>query len=168
MGTPYIGEIRLFAGSFAPLGYAACDGQIVPIAENEALFTLIGTTYGGDGQAVFQLPDLRGRIPLHFSGARPIGIVGGSETASLTAAHLPPHAHGLNAGAGGTKESSPANAVFASGGVQQFASNRVAPLSGMLLGGLAPGGGNQPHDNMMPFATLTFIISLFGIFPSPT
>ncbi len=164
MAQPYVGEIRLFAGNFAPVGYATCDGQILPIVDNETLFNLIGTTYGGDGQTTFALPDLRGRIPQHLGV---IGTSGGSETVPLTAAQLPPHTHALRAGAGGTKEMSPANAFFASGGAQQFASNRVTPLTGALQGGLAPSGGSQPHDNMMPYATLTFIICLFGIYPSP-
>ena len=156
----------MFGGNFAPVGWAFCDGQLVAIANFDTLFVLIGTTYGGDGQTTFGLPDLRGRIPIHQSGANPLGIMAGTENVTLVTAQLPAHTHDLRAGAGGTKTSSPANAFFVSGGPQQFASNRVAPLTGSLQGGLAPAGGNQPHNNMMPYLTVSFIISLFGIFPS--
>ncbi len=166
MSQPYIGEIRLFAGNFAPSGWATCDGQLMAIAENDALFNLIGTTFGGDGQTTFAMPDMRGRIPVHLSGTNPLGIKTGTETVTLFATQIPPHTHDLRAGAGGTKTSSPANAYFASGGTQQYVSNRISTLSGTLQGGLASAGGNQPHDNMMPYVALNFIISLFGIFPS--
>ena len=169
MAQPYIGEIRLFGGNFAPAGWALCDGQLMAIADNDVLFNLIGTTFGGDGQTTFAMPDMRGRIPVHQSATNLLGNRAGNETITLLPTHLPPHAHDLRAGAGGTKASSPANAYFASGATQHYASNRVTPLTGTLQGGLAPTvGGNQPHDNMMPFTTLNFIISLFGIYPSPT
>ena len=166
MSQPYIGEIKLFAGNFAPVGFAVCDGQLLDIAQNDTLFVLIGTTYGGDGQTTFALPDMRGRIPVHQSNGNPQGAVGGTETIALLAGQIPPHSHDLRAGVGGSKVSSPANAYFASGGPQHYASHRVSPLSGTLQGGLAPAGGGQPHDNMMPYATLMFIIALSGIFPS--
>lgn len=162
----FIGEIKLFAGNFVPLGYADCNGQLLDIAQNDTLFALIGTTFGGDGVTLFGLPDMRGRIPVHQGPNNVLGQSGGTETAPLNAAQIPAHSHTLLAGAGGTKASSPAGAVFASGGPQHYASNRVAPLTGSLQGGLAGAGGGQPHDNMMPFATLMFVISLFGIFPS--
>lgn len=155
-----------FAGNFAPVGWARCEGQLLSIADNSALFALIGTTYGGDGQTTFGLPDLRGRLPVHIGPSNPIGILAGSETVALTAAQLPPHNHELRAGAGGAKATSPVNAFFASGGPQQYASNRVSPLTGTLLGGLSPAGAGQAHDNIMPHATLTFVIALEGIFPS--
>lgn len=166
MSNPFIGEIKLFGGNFAPRDFANCDGQLMAIAQNTALFALIGTTYGGDGQSTFALPDLRGRIPVHQSNANPIGSVGGTETVALLTTQIPPHAHDLRAGAGGTKTTSPANAWFGSGGPQQYASNRVSPLTGVLQQGLAPSSGGLPHDNMMPYATLTFVIALFGLFPS--
>ena len=118
------------------------------------------------GDLKARLPDLRGRIPIHQSGANPLATKAGDENITLLTAQLPAHTHDLRAGAGGTKTSSPANAFFASGGPQQYASNRVAPLTGALQGGLAPTGGNQPHNNMMPYLTVSFIISLFGIFPT--
>ena len=166
MATPYIGEIRIFGGNFAPNGWAFCDGAILSIAEYDALFNLIGTTYGGDGQSTFGLPDLRGRIPVHQGGGVILAETGGRENVLLSSIHLPAHSHELRAGAGGNKETSPANALLASGGVQQFASNR-SPASATLQAGLAAAGATQPHDNMMPYTAVSFIISLFGIFPSP-
>lgn len=167
MSQPFIGEIKMFGGNFAPAGYARCDGQLLSIAQNDALFALIGTTYGGDGQNTFGMPDLRGRIPVHQSGPNPMGLNAGNEQVTLNSTQMPVHSHNLSAGAGGTKSSSPAGAYFASGGAQQYASNRVSPLSGNLQGGLSPTGSGLPHNNMMPYAVLTFIIALQGIFPSP-
>jgi microcystin-dependent protein len=166
MTAPFIGEIKMFGGNFAPRGYATCEGQLISIAQNTALFALIGTIYGGNGQTTYSLPDLRGRIPIHQGITNTIGSVGGTETVTLQATQIPPHTHDLRAAAGGTKTSSPANAWFASGGPQHYASNRVSPLSGILQQGLASATGAQPHDNMMPYATVTFIIALEGIFPS--
>lgn len=166
MSNSFIGEIKLFGGNFAPRGFANCDGQLVSIAQNTALFALLGTTYGGDGQTTFGLPDMRGRIPIHQGNTNPIGAVGGNESVTLLTTQIPPHTHDLRAGAGGTKTSSPTNAFFASGGSQHYASNRVAPLTGALQQGMTSSSSAQPHDNMMPFATVTFIIALEGIFPS--
>ena len=169
MSNPFLGEMKMFGGNFAPAGYARCDGQLMPIAQNDALFALIGTTYGGDGQNTFGMPDLRGRIPVHsgFAFSGPIGSFGGNEQVTLNSTQMPVHSHAVSAGAGGTKSSSPAGAYFASGGAQQYASNRVSPLSGNLQVGLSQTGSGVPHNNMMPYAVLTFIISLQGIFPSP-
>lgn len=164
MGQPYVGEIKLFAGNFAPLGYASCDGQLLAISENDVLFQLIGTTFGGDGQTNFALPDMRGRLPVHQGPNYVLGQVGGQESVTLTSNQIPSHNHNLVAGAGGAKLSSPANAMLGSGGPQLYASNRVA-ASGTLQNGLSPTGGNLPHENMMPFTTLMFVISLYGIFP---
>lgn len=170
MSTPYIGEIRLFAGSFAPLGWALCQGQLLAIAENETLFNLIGTTYGGDGEQSFGLPDLRGRVPIH-QGAGPgrsprfIGELGGTEAVTLSDAQLPAHSHTVFA------TTAPASATAGpAGGVLATAS---VPLYGSTVSGttLAPAaitpasGGNQPHENMAPFLALNYIISLYGIFP---
>jgi microcystin-dependent protein len=166
MTTPYLGEIKMFGGNFSPRGYASCSGQLISIAQNNALFALLGTTYGGDGQNTFSLPDLRGRVPIHQGSSSVIGQAAGVENVSLAPSQLPAHAHELRAAAGGTKETSPANAYLASGGPQQFVSGRTAPLSGGLQGGLAPSGGGQPHNNMMPYAVVTFIVALEGIFPS--
>jgi microcystin-dependent protein len=166
MSTPYLGEIRMFGGNFAPRGFANCSGQLLSIAQNSALFALLGTTFGGDGQSTFGLPDLRGRVPVHQGAGTVIGEVSGVESVTLTTAQMPAHTHDLRAAAGGTKASSPTNAFFASGGPQQYISGRTSPLSGALQGGLSAAGGAQPHNNMMPYAVVTFIIALEGIFPS--
>jgi microcystin-dependent protein len=172
MSQPYVGEIRMFGGNFAPASWAFCNGQLLPISQNETLFQLIGTTYGGDGQNTFALPDMQGRIPIH-QGTGPglstyvIGQAAGVENVTLTANQIPSHTHDLLAGAGGTKQASPSNAYWASGGPQQFASGRVTPITGALQGGLGQTSGGQSHTNVMPFLAVSFIISFFGIFPSP-
>jgi len=171
MATPFIGEIRLFAGNFAPVGWALCDGSLLPIAENEALFNLIGTIYGGNGQTTFGLPDMRGRVPVHQGAGnglspRTIGEMGGTEQVTLTPSQLPSHNHVLNATAAPT---STANGVAGSLTGTAASTNFYGNTPGG--GALAPQaltatGGNQPHNNMAPFLGLNFIISLFGIFPS--
>lgn len=172
MGTPYIGEIRMFGGNFAPAGWALCNGQLVAISENEALFNLIGTTYGGDGQSTFALPDLRGRIPLH-QGTGPGGDVhvmgqsAGSETETLTLNQLPNHGHPMVGATADGNQTSPQNHVPAN-------SVTIAPYindppdGNMSTQAIHTAGGGQPHENMQPFLTVSFIISLFGVFPSPT
>lgn len=161
----------MFGGNFAPAGWAFCDGALLSIADNDVLFALIGTTYGGDGQNTFALPDLRGRLPIHTGSSQGssyvIGQQTGIESVTLAPAQIPPHSHNILAGAGGTRETSPANAFFASGGSELYASNRVAAISGLSASTAAATGGNQPHDNLMPYLCVSFIISLFGIFPSP-
>ncbi len=171
MSDPYVGEIRLFGGSFAPAGWAFCDGSLVSIAENEVLFNLVGTTYGGDGQETFALPDLRGRVPLHQGtgpglSPRVVGETGGAESVTLTPSQLPAHTHLLMASQAVGTSPSPANAVPAStvSGLSYTAGAASLP---MRAGALSPVGGSQPHDNVMPTVTVTFIISLFGIYPSP-
>ncbi len=170
MSQPYVGEIRLFAGNFAPTGWAFCDGSLLSIAENDVLFNLIGTTYGGDGQNTFQLPDLRGRVPVH-QGQGPglqtfvIGQSGGNESVALSTNQIPIHNHPLQAAVNGTRETSPANNFLAAGGPELYASTR-ATLGGTLSGGMAGTGNGQPHENMAPFLTISYIISLFGIYPS--
>jgi microcystin-dependent protein len=170
MSEPYIGEIRMFGGNFAPAGWAFCNGQLMPISENDALFTLLGTMYGGDGQETFGLPDLQGRIPLHFGQGPGIsqnyqmGEKAGVESVTLTVNQLPSHNHALIA------SSDPANATGPGGNVLANPVNTFPyfPAAGGLqlnAQTLAPQGGSQPHDNMMPFLVVSFIISLFGIFP---
>lgn len=174
MSTPYIGEIRMFAGNFAPAGWALCDGSLLPISENEALFTIIGTTYGGDGQATFAIPDLRGRVPVHQgTGAgipnRVIGEQFGVETVTLTVANLPSHDHALRVHDGAGTSDDPAGAVVAGHPADDnYAAS--APDTAMNVAGVGPatGFGALPHDNIQPSLAIQFIISLFGIFPSPT
>jgi microcystin-dependent protein len=172
VGTPFVGEIRMFAGNFAPAGWAFCDGQLLPISENETLFNLIGTTYGGDGQATFALPDLRGRVPIHQGtgsglSTRILAEMGGVEDVTLTPPQLPTHNHPLVAAA------TPAQATAEpTGSLPAIATTALysAPASGTLamdpaaVGAL---GGSEPHTNLAPFLCVNFIISLFGIFPSP-
>ncbi len=171
MSSPYIGEIRLFAGNFAPAGWHFCDGSLMAIADDQALFSLIGTTYGGDGQNTFGLPDLRGRVPVHQgTGAGTtftLGQNGGAESVTLTAQQMPAHQHPLQARTSVGGASSPANNVFAQGppgGVQIYTQdNSVLPV-----GTSSVAGGSQPHENRQPLLAISFIIALFGVFPTPT
>jgi len=172
MAQPYVGEIRMFAGTFAPVGWLDCDGQQVSIAENEALFQLIGTTYGGDGQETFNLPNLQGRIPLHF-GTGPDGInypiaqTAGTNEVTLTVQQIPQHNHALMASGNPGGSSNPGNQVLAAGqNVKLYIGD--APTVNLNSQTVAPAGGSQPHTNEMPYLVVRYIISLFGIFPSPT
>jgi microcystin-dependent protein len=170
--TPFIGEIRLFGGNFAPLGWAFCDGSVLLISEYDALFALIGTTYGGDGQDTFALPDLRGRVPVHQGQGpglppRLIGEAAGTETVTLTPAQLPSHSHGLVGSSSAATLSSPGGSLLAvTGAVGSYGSG--TPNQPMSTGALAASGAAaaQPHENMAPFMTISYIISLFGIFPT--
>lgn len=166
---PYLGEIRMFGGSYAPAGWALCDGSLVPIAENDALFTLIGTTYGGDGVTNFALPDLQGRVLVH-QGQNPqtqttfsLGQKGGSEEVTLNTEQMPAHTHAVSAQTAGGEIDTPDQGYFAQ--TQQLYSSS-APSARMNAALVAPAGGSQPHENMMPFLTVNFIIATSGIFPS--
>ena len=172
MADPYVGEIRMFAGSFAPVGWALCEGQLLPISENDVLFTLIGTIYGGDGEETFALPDLRGRAPLHhFQGPgltpRTIGEQDGVESVTLTVQQIPVHSHALQARAAGGKSATPTGNVLASAPATSLYT-RGTPSAQLAANAIDPAGGSQPHENMPPYLTINFIISLFGIFPSQT
>ena len=168
MAQPYVGEIRMFAGNFAPAGWMFCEGQLLPISENETLFQLIGTTYGGDGQSTFALPDLRGRIPLHQGDGFLLAETGGAEEITLTVNQMPIHAHALLAvGDKIGNQISPAGALPAqSFNVTPYIND--VPTGNFNASAIGPVGGDQPHENRMPFLCIDFIISLFGIFPSPT
>ncbi len=176
MAQPYVGEIRMFAGNFNPSGWMFCEGQLLPISENETLFQLIGTTYGGDGQSTFALPDLRGRIPLHF-GTGPDGITyqqaeaAGSEEVTLTTQQIPihTHAHFCFSDNSGAVSSNPQQALAGPSDINQY-SNNTAPNAqlGTPPFSSAIAGGSQPHTNFQPYLCINYIISLFGIFPSPT
>jgi microcystin-dependent protein len=167
MALPYVGEIRIFAGNFAPAGWMLCNGQLLPISENETLFQLIGTTYGGDGQITFGLPDLRGRVPLHQGSGFVLAQTGGQETVTLTAQEIPSHTHGAAAATGTGNSDSPAGANSWAAVATPLYST-AATNAQMNAGALSASGGNQPHANMSPYLTINYIISLFGIFPSPT
>ena len=166
MSSPFIGEIRMFGGNFAPAGWAFCDGSLIPISENDALFNLIGTTYGGDGVNTFALPDLRSRIPVHVGPGFALGQSGGVETVTLTTSQIPAHSHVPQANAAAGTQVGPQNNVWASTSPSLNQYSNVAPTLTMDPGAMGPSGGSQPHDNMVHFLASNFILSLFGIFPS--
>jgi microcystin-dependent protein len=173
VSSPYIGEIRIFAGNFPPNGWAFCDGTLMPISENDALFNLIGTTYGGDGQNTFALPDLRGRLPLHQgTGAGvsyTLGQSGGVETVTITTQQMPAHSHAFLGSTDTASTTGPGGAVPATmGSVTTFAYGTDLPPATFPASMVTPSGGSQPHDNLQPYLAVSFIISLFGIFPSQT
>jgi microcystin-dependent protein len=164
MSQPYLGEIRIFAGNFAPSGWALCQGQTVLISENEALFNLIGTTYGGDGRQTFALPDLQSRIPIHMSQSYALGQAGGEEAVTLTTEPIPAHTHAVSVTtAAGTQSSPKGNTLAASTAVALY--NGDAPNQALAAQTVQSAGGSQPHDNMQPFLVLNFIISLSGLYP---
>lgn len=171
MGEPYVGEIRMFAGNFAPNGWMMCQGQTLPISENDVLFTLLGTTYGGDGEETFNLPNLQGRFPIHqgtgAGSTYQLGETGGSESVTLTVQQIPSHSHPVTATSANGGQATPQNNVFAAvqSGNQMY--NDQAPNGTMNANAVNPIGGSQPHDNMAPYLCINFIISLFGRFPSP-
>jgi microcystin-dependent protein len=167
MAQPYVGEIRMFAGNFAPAGWMFCEGQLLPISENETLFQLIGTTYGGDGQSTFALPDLRGRLPLHMGNGFIQAETGGAEEITLTVNQIPHHTHPLLASQKVSTTSQPGGAVLAQAShLNLYLEDQPTDL--MSPSAVAPVGGSQPHTNFQPYLCVNFIISLFGIFPSPT
>jgi microcystin-dependent protein len=166
MAPPYIGEIRMFGGNFAPAGWMFCDGALLPISENEALFNVLGTTYGGDGQQTFALPDLRGRVPVHQGGGLTLAETGGAETVTLNPNQIPRHSHPFLVNSGTGTASTPRNNVLASA-VGNLYFPPPASLTPMNAQSILPVGGSQPHENMQPYLCVSFIISLFGIFPSP-
>jgi microcystin-dependent protein len=169
MAQPYVGEIRIFAGNFAPAGWMFCEGQLLPISENETLFQLIGTTYGGDGESTFALPDLRGRIPIHQGAGFILAETGGAEEITLTVQQIPSHTHPMLGSADTANATAAANAVLAtSTGATVFPYGADAPLTTLAPASIGPVGGSQPHTNFQPYLCVDFIISLFGIFPSPT
>lgn len=166
MPSPYIGEIRLFAGNFPPNGWLFCEGQLLPISENNSLFLLIGTTYGGDGVSTFAIPDFRGRVPVHAGAGYVMGQAAGVTSVTLDVDQIPAHTHAVHAtsASGGT---TPANNVLASNATitPYINDNGSVPLNPSIV---SAAGGSQPHPNMQPFLALNYIISLFGAFPTPT
>ncbi len=174
MSEPFIGEIRMFAGTFAPRGWALCDGQLLAISQNDALFSLLGTTYGGDGRTTFGLPDLRGRVPVHAGSgtgpglsARPLGQKAGSETVTLTTQQIPSHAHTpVKASTEPADDSNPAGKALAATSYDVYITNPTVGLTDLAAGAVTSVGGSQPHDNAQPFLCVNFIIALVGIYPS--
>ncbi len=167
MAQPYVGEIRMFAGNFAPAGWMFCEGQLLPISENETLFQLIGTTYGGDGESTFALPDLRGRLPMHQGNGFILAETGGAEEITLTVNQIPTHNHAFLVSSNPATSNTPiGNLLGEQGTINLFLVD--APNQSMNAGSVSPVGGSQPHTNFQPYLCIDFIISLFGIFPSPT
>jgi microcystin-dependent protein len=159
----------MFAGNFAPAGWMFCEGQLLPISENETLFQLIGTTYGGDGQSTFALPDLRGRLPLHQGNGFTLAETGGVEEVTLTVQQIPAHSHAFLGTASNASGNSPTGNVPAnSTGPTVFPYGTDQPTTTLSPTSIGPVGGSQPHTNFQPYLCIDFIISLFGIFPSPT
>jgi microcystin-dependent protein len=172
MPQPYVGEIRLFAGNFAPLGWALCQGQLVDIAENETLYSLIGTTYGGDGQRTFALPDLRGRVPVHQGqgpglSLRTLSQTGGAENVTLQTGQTPSHMHVAHASTAAATVATPSGNVLA---VTTAASYGPSPATTAMASSAIGSvwGDPKPHDNMAPTLTVNYIISLSGIYPQPS
>ncbi len=172
MAYPYVGEIRMFAGNFAPAGWMFCNGQLIPISDNETLFQLIGTTYGGDGESTFALPDLQSRVPLHM-GTGPGGDsyqlaqAAGTEAETLTVQQIPSHNHTmLGTGAAGAQPVPVDQVLARDTGTDLYGSD--TPYANMAAQAIGPTGGSQPHENVQPFLCINYIISMSGIFPSPT
>jgi microcystin-dependent protein len=172
MASPFLGEIKMFAGSFAPRGYAFCNGQILSIAQNTALFSLLGTMYGGNGTTTFALPNLQGRVPIHFGqGAGlsnySLGEMSGAESVTLLQTQIPQHSHQLMANSGGGTDGLPAsNKVLAASTARDKVYSTTAPNVALSTQAISPAGGSQPHSNMQPYLAINFIIALEGIFPS--
>jgi len=163
MGTPFVGEIRMFAGNFAPAGWNFCDGSLIAISENDTLYNLIGTTYGGDGQSTFAVPDLRGRLPLHQGNGFALGQNGGVEEVTLTVPQLAAHSHPLLATSGSASTTNPSGALLGKPSKNMYRPGPGAnPMNSQSSGAT---GGSQPHSNFQPYLCINFIISLYGIYP---
>ena len=164
---PYLAEIRITSFAFAPKGWAMCNGQLLPINQNQALFSLLGTTYGGNGTTNFALPNMQGRAPMHFSGSHPLGQAAGEETHTLSAAEMPAHVHALQASGKVAASASPNAGVLAAparGATPAYAAaTNLVPLNPAAI---ATSGGGQPHENRPPYLAMNFIIAMVGIFPS--
>jgi len=171
MADPFVAEIRIFPFNFAPRGWAWCDGQLLPLSQNTALFSLLGTTYGGNGSSNFALPDLQGRAPMH-PGQGPglslhdLGETGGSETVTLLESEIPSHSHTARASTDDDDSTNPVGNSY--GQLSVVFAPPASPLASMSLQALAPGGGDSPHNNLMPYLTFYFCIALQGVFPPRT
>jgi microcystin-dependent protein len=166
MPEPFIGEIRMFGGSFAPAGWSFCDGQLVPISQNDALFVLLGTAFGGDGEETFGLPNLQSRAPMHNGNGFTLGEAAGVEEVTLTTSQIPVHTHALLATSNTATDSLPTNNVLAqskTAGIFMYLED--TPTVNLAPTSITPIGGSQPHTNLQPYLCISFIISLFGVFP---
>ncbi len=175
MSNPFIGQIRMFGGNFAPVGHVFCDGRLLPIAEYDTLYALIGTTYGGDGVSTFAVPDLRGRAPLHMGQARSgttyvQGQLAGTETVTLLTSQMPQHSHAFAVNTAASSAPAPTNNILATPTAVKMYDTKLDPpivaATAMAPAAILPSGGSQPHENMQPFLAVTFIIAVFGVFPS--
>ena len=166
MAEPFLSEIRIMSFVFAPKGWALCNGQLLPINQNQALFSLLGTTFGGDGRVNFALPNLQGRTPIHAGSGHTLGEQGGEQAHTLSIAELPTHTHVLN-GTTNTSANTPANTTVLAKSAPQAAYGAPAGLAAMDVRSIGSTGGSQAHLNMQPFLVLSFCIALQGIFPSP-
>jgi microcystin-dependent protein len=163
MSDPFIGEVKLFSLNFAPKGWALCNGQLLPINQNQALFSLLGTTYGGNGQTTFALPDLRGRVPFHFGNGYNLGQAGGEEAHALGINEMPLHTHTPRGDASPANAGSPAGNTWGAQDASPYGSTANTAMNATATG---PCGSNGPHPNLSPYLTLNFCIALVGIFPS--
>ena len=173
MAQPFIGEIRMFAGNFPPVGWAFCDGQLMPISQNDALFILIGTTYGGDGESTFGLPNLQSRVPMHMGNGPDgvnyqIGEAAGVESVTLSTQQIPVHTHALIGSTGSALQTGPGGNIFAQSVSVEYCTAGLAPDTALNAATISPVGGSQPHENCQPFLCVNYIISLFGLFPQQT
>jgi microcystin-dependent protein len=169
MAQPYVGEIRMFAGNFAPAGWLLCEGQLLPISGSgyETLFNLLGTSYGGNGQDTFALPDLRGRLPIHRGNEFSLAQTGGDEEVILTASQTPNHSHALLATTGAAQQGQPDGNVPGRT-TESDGYSTSAPTANLTSNSIGPTGGGQPHINLQPYLCVNFIISMYGIFPQQT
>jgi microcystin-dependent protein len=165
MADPYIGEVKVISFNFPPKGWAFCNGQLLPINQNQALFSILGTMYGGDGRVNFALPNLQGRVPLHAGSGFTVGQQGGEVSHTLTISELPAHTHSVNASSSNGDTALPANTILASSLNQSYRAPDQA-LTTLLPGSIGNAGGSQPHDNLSPYLTVNFVIALVGLFPS--
>lgn len=170
MATPFLGQIQMFGFAFAPRGWAQCNGQTLPIAQNQALFSILGVTYGGNGTTTFLLPNLQGRAPLHFGPTpttgltpRALGNVGGVENVTLTGAQMPSHTHAVAANTAAATLGTPTGNLWAQG---SYSASGGSPMAGGVQGAIGLSGNNQPHPNLSPYLVINFCIALQGIFPS--
>lgn len=171
MSEPFVGEIRMFAGNFAPRGWAFCDGQLLAVSQNDALFSLLGTIYGGDGRTTFGLPDLRGRVPIHAGSGpglspRRLGAKAGSEKETLTVNQMPSHSHSWRASSSAAVERLPSDGVYAQHSASDFYRTNSSPNANMNTAVMSNVGGSRSHTNLQPFLCINFIIALVGIYPS--
>jgi microcystin-dependent protein len=164
MATPFLGEIKIMSFSFAPKGWALCNGQLMSIQQNQALFALLGTTYGGDGRVNFALPNMQNRVPLHFGNGFTQGELGGTDTVTLNVTQLPGHSHTPVANTAGATQTTAAGNLWCTGSVNQYST--AAPNTPMNPAAISSTGGSQAHNNLSPYLVLSFCIALSGIFPS--